>query len=225
MERDVFLARVRAATGARGPKPPPVYLSPSSAEDRAGAPARFAERWRRPHASCTQAALADAAAAVVRVLANAGVKRVVVSGDPLLAGIGLGGALDAAGIATVEPPRSLETVHAALPGVDAGVTVASYAVAETATLVEVSRPPQPRSLSLLPPLHVAVVRAEAVLASLDDLFAAVSALPVEHTLSLISGPSGTADIDLQHVVGVHGPRDVHVIIVDGALGSSHVRSE
>jgi L-lactate dehydrogenase complex protein LldG len=70
-----------------------------------------------------------------------------------------------------------------------------------------------------------VVRAEAVLASLDDLFAAVSALPVEHTLSLISGPSGTADIDLQHVVGVHGPRDVHVIIVDGALDSSPLRSE
>jgi len=54
------------------------------------------------------------------------------------------------------------------------------------------------------------------MSSLDDLFATLTALPVEHTLSLISGPSGTADIEIQHVTGVHGPGDVHVVIVGGA---------
>ena len=216
MRRDAFLRRVRAATGAPAPAPAPTSLSPSSSRDRAGAPARFAERWRRPHAFCTEAADADAAAAVVRILAAAGVSRVAVSADPLLAEIELRGALRDAGIAPLEPPRSLDAGYAALADADAGVTVPAYAVAETATLVEVSSPLQPRGLSLLPPLHVAVLRAEAAMSSLDDLFATLTALPVEHTLSLISGPSGTADIEIQHVTGVHGPGDVHVVIVGGA---------
>jgi len=216
VERDAFLARVRAATGASPLERAPEFLSPSPARGRAAALALFAERWQRPHAAYTQVAEGDAAAAVVRVLAAGGVTRVAVSADPLLAEIGLARALEAAGMTLVEPPRSLEAVHAVLPEVDAGVTVPTYAVAETATLVEVSRPSQPRSLSLLPPLHVAVMRAETVMPTLDDLFAALAASPVEHTLSLISGPSGTADIELQHVTGVHGPGDVHVIVIGGA---------
>ncbi len=214
--RDAFLARVSAATGAQPPGVAPNFLAPSPARDRGPALAQFAQRWRRPHAACAQAADADGAAAVVGVLAAAGATRVVLSADPLLAEIGLARAIEAAGMTLVEPPRSLEAVHAVLPQIDAGVTVPTYAVAETATLVEVSRPSQPRSLSLVPPLHVAVLRAEAVLPSLDDLFTALSASPVEHTVTLISGPSGTADIDLQHVTGVHGPGDVHVLILGGA---------
>lgn len=216
MNRDAFLARVRAATGAAAVEPAPDFLAPSPALDRGAALALFARRWRRPHASCIQVTDADAAASVVRVLCAARVTRVVVSGDPLLAEIGLARALEAAGMALIEPPRTLEAVHAVLPAIDAGVTVPTYAVAETATLVEVSRPSQPRSLSLVPPLHVAVMRAEAVMPTLDDLFTVLSASPLEHTLTLISGPSGTADIDLEHVTGVHGPGNAHVIVIGGA---------
>ena len=91
-------------------------------------------------------------------------------------------------------------------------------MAETATLVERATPIQPRAVSLLPPVHIALVREEDVVATLDDLFDALAREPVESGIVLISGPSGTADIALQHVVGVHGPREIHLIVVDGASG-------
>jgi len=216
VEREAFLSRVRAATGAPTPAAPPEFLSPSPPGDREAALALMEERWRRPRAAWYRVAQADAAAAVVAIVAGAGARRVALSADPLLASLGVAEALGAAGVACIDPPRTLEGVHAALPHADAGVTVPAYAVAETGTLVEVARPDQPRSLSLLPPIHVAVLRAEAVLPTLDDLFAALSAAPAERTLTLISGPSGTADIGLQHVTGVHGPGDVHLIVVDDA---------
>ncbi|HYM68157.1 MAG TPA: LUD domain-containing protein, partial [bacterium] len=63
-------------------------------------------------------------------------------------------------------------------------------------------------------------RAEAVLPALDDLFAALGAGPLEHTVSCISGASGTADIGLQHVTGVHGPGDVHLIVITDTPSTS-----
>lgn len=216
MERNAFLARVRAATGARTPDGAPRFLTPSPAPDRAAVLAEMAARWRRPRATWREVPSADAAQAVLDALQSAQARRVVVSADPWLDSLGIPRALQTAGISLLEVPRSPEAVHGSLPEVDAGVTVPTYAVAETATLVEAARPEQPRALSLVPPVHVAVLRAEAVLPALDDLFAALGAGPLEHTMSLISGPSGTADIGLQHVTGVHGPGDVHLIVITDA---------
>ncbi|HLJ58525.1 MAG TPA: LUD domain-containing protein [bacterium] len=219
MERSAFLARVRAATGARAPGGLPRFLAPSPTRDRATVLAEMAARWRRPHATWREVPSADTAHAVVDVLQFAQARRVVVSADPWLDRLGIAPAIQAAGITLVEVPRSPEVVHGSLPQVDAGVTVPTYAVAETATLVEVARPEQPRALSLVPPVHVAVLRAAAVLSALDDLFAVLGAGPLEHAVSCISGASGTADIGLQHITGVHGPGDVHVIVVTDAVSA------
>jgi L-lactate dehydrogenase complex protein LldG len=219
MEREAFLERVRAATGARPPAGLPRFLAPSPARDRAAVLAEMAAQWRRPRATWTEASPAGAAEAVAAALRTANARRVVVSADPWLDALGVARAVRAAGMTLVDPPRTPEAVHGSLAEVDAGVTVPAYAVAETATLIEVARPEQPRALSLLPPVSVAVLRADAVLPSLDDLFAALGASPLEHTLSFISGPSGTADIGLQHVTGVHGPGDVHLIVVTGGAGA------
>jgi L-lactate dehydrogenase complex protein LldG len=210
VERDAFLARVRGATGGRTPAAPPVFLSPSARADRAATLSLMAQRWRREGAAWYHVVPADVGAAVSSALAGARVRRAVLSADPLLASLGVAQALEAVGIACVDLPRSPDAVHAVLPQVDAGVTVVAYGVAETGTLVEVARPTQPQSLSLVPRVHVAV------LPTLDDLFAALGDAPVEHALTLISGPSGTADIALQHVTGVHGPEYVHVVLVDEA---------
>ena len=88
---------------------------------------------------------------------------------------------------------------------------ADWLVAETGTLALEARPEQPRSLTLLPPVHIAVVPRSRLVGDLFDLFAAQRALP--SCLSLITGPSKTGDIELRLVTGVHGPGEVHVVLV------------
>ncbi|MDR7395787.1 MAG: lactate utilization protein [Armatimonadota bacterium] len=101
---------------------------------------------------------------------------------------------------------------------EVGVTGADYGIAESATLVLVARPNRPRSASLLPPVHVAVLREDRVLADLFDLLERLGGLP--SALVLASGPSRSADIEMSLAVGVHGPGIVHVVLLppDGQEG-------
>ena len=95
-----------------------------------------------------------------------------------------------------------------------GVTGALAGIAESGTLVVVSGPGRPRLASLLPPVHVAILRADRLYASLPDLLAAHPRLPDEGSnLVLITGPSRTADIEMTLTRGVHGPGEVHVVLV------------
>ena len=96
-----------------------------------------------------------------------------------------------------------------------GITSADFFVAQTATLVLRDRPGQPRAVSLVPSIHVAVVELDQILENLTELYARLKTDPLTNCMSLISGPSKTADIELVMVHGAHGPRQVHVIVVTG----------
>ncbi len=95
-----------------------------------------------------------------------------------------------------------------------GVTSADYCLADTGTLVMLSSREEARLISLLPPIHIAVVLRERILSGLDELFTVLSQ-PAEQSSSmvLITGPSRTADIEQILVRGVHGPGEIHVVIV------------
>jgi L-lactate dehydrogenase complex protein LldG len=69
-------------------------------------------------------------------------------------------------------------------------------------------------ISLLPPVHLAVIRSDRILTGLDELFT-LAPLPGEHTSSmvLITGPSRTADIEQILIRGVHGPGELHVVAI------------
>ncbi len=99
-------------------------------------------------------------------------------------------------------------------GLDAAITGVEMAIAETGSLVCISGPHTVRGASLVPPLHVAIVRAEQIAADLCDALAELSRraeLPAHVTL--ITGPSKTADVEGVLVTGVHGPRAVRVLLV------------
>lgn len=95
---------------------------------------------------------------------------------------------------------------------DLGLSEATWAVAETGTVVVQSSPEEQRSSSLLPSAVGFVVRQERLLPRVDDLLAALAAsgAALPSCVTLVTGPSNTADIASVHVVGVHGPGEVFV---------------
>jgi L-lactate dehydrogenase complex protein LldG len=105
-------------------------------------------------------------------------------------------------------------LRAACAAAHFGITGADYALADTGTLVLLSSSQEARLISLLPPVHVAVVPREKILTGLDELLALLPQ-PAAQTSSmvLITGPSRTADIEQILVRGVHGPGEIHVVVV------------
>jgi L-lactate dehydrogenase complex protein LldG len=95
-----------------------------------------------------------------------------------------------------------------------GITSADYCLADTGTLVTIASRDEARLISLLPPIHIAVVDGARMLSGLDELLA-IEPLPAERSSSMVltTGPSRTADIEQTLVRGVHGPGEIHVVIL------------
>ena len=99
----------------------------------------------------------------------------------------------------------------------AGVTASFAAVAETGTLMLLSGPESPTRNNFLPDTHVVVLRASQVVASYEDGWDRLRAQgPMPRTVNFITGPSRTGDIEQRIVLGAHGPRRLHIVLVDDA---------
>jgi L-lactate dehydrogenase complex protein LldG len=102
-----------------------------------------------------------------------------------------------------------------------GVTSVDYCLAEPATLVLRTRPGLARSVSLVPPVHVAVISLTDVIADLEELYVLLNhagntgVADITNCMTFISGRSTTRDIEAVAVPGVHGPGEVHVFVVTG----------
>ncbi len=94
-----------------------------------------------------------------------------------------------------------------------GVCCVQAAIAETGTLVLGSASERHRLVSLVPPTHIALVRTQDLVWDLDDAMEQLSGGSLPPLVSFITGPSRTADIELTLVVGVHGPQEVHVVLL------------
>ena len=91
------------------------------------------------------------------------------------------------------------------------------AVAETGTLLLVSGPDTPTTLNFLPDTHIVVLRAAQVVASYEDGWDLVREQQEwPRTVNLITGPSRTGDIEQRIQLGAHGPRRLHVVLVEDA---------
>jgi len=125
---------------------------------------------------------------------------------------GLETALEQAGIARVGEDAMVQV----------GVTGVDAALAATGSLVLSSGNGRYRAASLLPPVHVAVVSRSQITEDLEPWLAkqrtsGLEAFRQASNIVLITGPSRTADIAMQLVMGMHGPRELHIILVDDAV--------
>lgn len=104
---------------------------------------------------------------------------------------------------------------------DIGLSGADYVIAETGTLALSTLPGQMRGVSLLPPVHVAVVKHSQIVATMADCLAMLQdegradlQARLTSCVSFITGPSRTGAIELSLTVGVHGPGELHLVILD-----------
>lgn len=97
-----------------------------------------------------------------------------------------------------------------------GITTAQAAIAETGTLVLDSSRERNRLVSLVPPVHIAIVDASSIFQSLGEALAFIHQDGnISPAVTFVTGPSRTADIELTLTIGVHGPQELYVIVNDG----------
>lgn len=216
-DRASFLARVSGALG-RGVITPPATPAPavdgsvcrvtSAGEDLVIV---FAERADASGMVVHRTQANRAREQVRATLAAVGARRVAVPDDDRFAD--LAESLRTDGIETLPCRGGLEPLYAA----DAGVTDVQAAIAETGSLVCCPGPRRGRGLSLAPPVHIAVVRRSDIVPDLIDYWASTAAQSPQtlpSTITLITGPSKTADIEGVLITGVHGPREVHIVLIE-----------
>lgn len=146
-----------------------------------------------------------------------GPKQIAMHDHPLLNMLDLPALLEPEGIG-VHIANAEDTPDNARQAVIAsyiGITSAEWCVADCAAIALQTSPRQPRATSLVPSVHIAVIRLNQLLASLPELYAHLAvekSLP--NSFTFISGPSKTADIEACMVHGAHGPRAMHLVIVE-----------
>jgi L-lactate dehydrogenase complex protein LldG len=195
----------RGATGYQGAGPDPV--------------ARFCDELSAAGGHVYRVAGADAAGTcVLELVKTKAAQRIAVGRHPLLDRLKLqerfaGTGVDIVSVDALSPENSRDPLFA----VDLGISTADYLIAGTGSVAVLARPGEPRSLSLLPPVHLVIAETTQVLPDLFDLFQPnVLGDPpgMPSCLSIITGPSKTGDIELRLVTGVHGPGEIHVILID-----------
>ena len=200
--REEILARVRAARGAPGPIPRDYRRTGALADEERVA--LFCRRVGEYRATVRRVAADEVREAVADVCRSRGATTLAVppglpedwrpGGMSLVVDDGLSA-------------RELDRVDGALSG-------CTVAIAATGTLVLSGSPHEGRrALSLVPDLHVCVVREPQVVELVPEALALLRAQGLERRpLTFVSGPSATSDIELSRVEGVHGPRDLVVLV-------------
>ena len=150
----------------------------------------------------------EATIAIQRIIDNSRARRVAVSDAPLVKRI-LGRLKTEA--VFLDAPNQSELFEC-----DMGITTAQWAIAETGTLVLESERERHRLASLVPPVHVAIVQAGRIRRTMAEVLELIKNTDVglSRTVTFITGPSRTSDIELTLAIGVHGPGELHVIVID-----------
>ena len=219
--RTEFLRAIRHRTRAGRYKPTNAPDVAWTGESREGEPiedppARFIEELEALGGHGKRVASGDEAREYVLELAREREAELLVRWDvDELEALGVDGSLSEAGI-EVAVWRELADFKEVAGKAGIGLSTAAWAIAETGTLVLEGGPGMGRSVTLLPPTHVAIVPVEKILRTVPEAIEkyAGDADGLPANVCFHTGPSRSGDIEMALFVGMHGPGDVHVILVD-----------
>ena len=123
---------------------------------------------------------------------------------------------DAGGLPQLIPYETeIENFKERLFSIDAGITTVAGAIADPGALILWPSEKEPRLMSLVPSIHIAVLEADKIFSSfLEAMQAEKWSIQMPTNVVLISGPSKTADIEMTLAFGVHGPRELIVLILE-----------
>jgi L-lactate dehydrogenase complex protein LldG len=149
--------------------------------------------------------LSEASTVVRRIVADIRAKTIAISDAAWAEGIAdkLSGDVSVAKCSSVSD----------LFGCDVGITGAQWAIADTGTLVLNSEKERNRLTSLIPEVHICLLPAQNIRETMPEILKILHS-DLSHIVTFITGPSRTSDIELTLAIGVHGPRDLYVIIID-----------
>jgi L-lactate dehydrogenase complex protein LldG len=218
--REALFASVRRSLGVRGDEAPRLFevearlkqAPPGVIPERGQGdlPARlatFKAEAERAQASLAEVAdWADAPAEIARFLRENNCPATLRMGaDSRLSGMPWG-------------ETTLEILHGASDGRDVNAVSAAFAgIAETGTLALVSGADNPTTLNFLPDNHIVVLPRDAILADYESVFAKLRGAygkgGAPRTLNFVTGPSRSADIEQTLLLGAHGPRRLHIVVV------------
>jgi L-lactate dehydrogenase complex protein LldG len=147
------------------------------------------------------------AGALNALVAEEHIRKASVWDTPHLKQLDIASSLRSLGVELVSPNANKHDMALC----DLGITEADYLLPETGTVVLRSSAQKPRAVSLLPRIHLVIVRPAMMRADMHQVFAEARD---SHYLVFITGPSRTADIELTVTLGVHGPKQLHVWMMD-----------
>jgi L-lactate dehydrogenase complex protein LldG len=230
-DRERMLARIRASLdktrveletmAASAPHTPSPFVHPPQDDLAAQFAAELARLEGYPHRCPDDEAALDT---IRDILQKHGATSIVAWDRDQIGLPGLDSLLDGLGVAALDGRvahtggdraarlQALEPAPVCISGADVGI-------AESGTLLLLGGAGRGRMASLLAPVHIAVLRAEQLVRGLGEALARVQAqcgpdvFADSSSLTLITGPSRTADIELTLTLGVHGPREIHVVLI------------
>jgi L-lactate dehydrogenase complex protein LldG len=156
---------------------------------------------------------------ITEICSSSGLE-VALSGSSAIVELKLADELTALGLSLFVPdiagPSDHNQLVMRLATCGAGITAVDHAIAETGTLVLSSNEGNALLVSLLPPVHIALLSCGQISASLGEAIGKLNTAraDVYRSATLITGPSRTSDVELTLSIGVHGPKELHVIILD-----------
>ncbi|MGD0075661.1 MAG: lactate utilization protein [Candidatus Binataceae bacterium] len=160
----------------------------------------------------------DAVKEIVELARRTGA-RSAVSGEPLDTGLSrIDAELQRLGVEVIctgpVAKDDFAPMRARIARADLGIIEADYAIAATGTIAVIANATRPRSVSLLPPTSVFILHIDRIVSDLAALMRTIGPEKVsDNPLVLITGPSRTADIEKRIVLGVHGPKDLYVVLI------------
>ncbi len=218
--RDTMIAGVRRAVSTWREAAPQAFPWPASRLSPASLVDRFVARAESAAAFVSIASdFAGALHRIADILFELDAQQVVVSDDAWQAPWDVARLSEVIEQCTMRRTSSLHDTSCAAIAKFAyvGITAAAYGMAETGTLVVCSGPTGGRIESLLPAVHIALLRASRIVAGLPEVLDALARegqFDRSSAVTFITGPSRTADIELTLTIGVHGPKQLFIVLVN-----------